>query len=271
MLMSECSTPLISVAIGTHNGSQWIERAINSILDQTYKNFEIIVCDDSSTDNTVDIIKCLMAKDNRIHLLQNQVNAGLNITLNNCIEASHGNLIARMDDDDVSHPERFERQVAYLNEHPEIAFVGTSKRYFDENGYWGQSIAKALPSIRDIFTSHAFSHPTVVIRKEALMAVGNYSSDKLNRRGQDYDLWCKLYKAGYRGANLPDILFDYYESRSSVKRRKLKFRIDHIRKELSWRRKLQLPASYLRFPLMDLIKCFIPNFLYVKLRKMRFK
>lgn len=269
--MTNNSTPLISVAIGTHNGSKCIEQAINSILNQTYQSFEIIVCDDCSTDNTVTIIKSLMTKDNRIHLLQNPVNVGLNITLNNCIEASHGSLIARMDDDDVSHPERFERQIAYLNEHPEIAFVGTSKRYFDEHGCWGQAIAKVHPSIKDIFTSHAFSHPTVIIRKEALTAVGNYSSDKLNRRGQDYDLWCKLYKAGYRGANLSDILFDYYESRGSVKRRKLKFRIDHIRKELFWRKELQLPVSYLRFPLMDLIKCFMPDFFYLKLRKLRFK
>lgn len=264
-------SPLISVAIGTYNGAKWIERAVKSILSQTYQNFEIIICDDCSTDNTVEIVDNLIKTDSRVHLIHNSTNSGLNISLNRCIEVAKGDFIARMDDDDISLPERFERQISFLNDHPEIAFVGTSKSFFDDDSTWGQSIAKQNPTIKDIYTSHAFAHPTIMIRKEALAAVGNYSTDKLNRRGQDYDLWCKLYAAGYKGANLEDVLFCYYESQSSIKRRKLKFRIDHVRKELLWWKKLHLPVSYLRYPILDVVKCFIPKGIYSTIRKRKFK
>lgn len=263
--------PLVSVAMGTFNGSRWIKRAIESILNQTYQNIELIICDDASTDNTVEIVKEIAKTDNRVKLVRNDINSGLNISLNKCIEASHGEYIARMDDDDVSEPNRFEKQVSFLESQPEYALVGCSKRFFDEDGVWGQSTAKQAPTIVDVFTSHAFSHPTVIIRRDALTAVGNYSTDKLNRRGQDYDLWCKLYYTGYKGYNLEEVLFNYYESKTSVSRRKLRFRIDHIKKQLIWRKKLGLPLAFLRYPFMDVIKCFLPSFIYRQLRKIRYK
>ncbi len=263
--------PLVSVAMGTYNGSKWIERAINSILNQTYQNFEILVCDDCSVDNTVEIVERLMKTDNRIRLIKNQVNSGLNIVLNKCIETASGEFIARMDDDDVSHPDRFSRQITFLLEHPEFAFVGCGMNFFDDNGIWGHSSGKAEPTTMDVFTSHAFAHPTVMIRKAALTDVGNYSTNSLNRRGQDYDLWSKLYYKGYRGANLTEILFDYYESPSSVRRRKLKFRIDHIKKELFWWQRFNLPISALKYPLLDTLKCVLPKSMYVYLRKRKFK
>lgn len=263
--------PLISVAMGTYNGSRRIKKAVESILNQSYTNFELIICDDASTDDTLEIITDMAAKDKRIVIISNKVNSGLNISLNKCIEAAHGKYIARMDDDDLSVHNRFEMQVEFLEGHPEYAIVGCSKRYFDEHGIWGQAKAKTCPTIVDVFTSHAFSHPTVMMRRDALQAVGMYSTDKINRRGQDYDLWCKLYLAGFKGYNLPDYLFDYYESKTSVSRRKLKFRIDHIKKQVIWRKRLGLPISFLRYPFMDVIKCFLPSFLYRRFRKRRFK
>ncbi len=265
------AAPLVSVIMGTYNGSRWIGRAVKSILNQTYDNIELIICDDASTDNTVEIVKEIACKDNRVKFVSNEVNSGLNISLNKCIDTSNGEYIARMDDDDISELDRIEKQVSFLEEHPEYAIVGCSKRFFDEDGVWGQSKAKKTPTIADVFTSHAFSHPTVMIRRDALTSVGNYSTDKLNRRGQDYDLWCKLYLAGYRGYNLEDFLFNYYESKTSVSRRKLKYRIDHIKKQLIWRKRLGLSLSYLRYPLMDVIKCFLPSCLYRQLRKRKFK
>ena len=263
--------PLVSVVMGTYNGSPRIKKAVESILNQSYANLEIIICDDASTDDTLQIITKMAAADKRIIVIRNTVNSGLNISLNKCIEASQGKYIARMDDDDLSIFNRLEMQVEFLENHPEYALVGCSKRYFDENGIWGQAKAKPCPTVADVFTSHAFSHPTVMMRRDTLQAVGMYSTDKLNRRGQDYDLWCKLYNAGFKGYNLPYFLFDYYESKTSVTRRKLKFRIDHIKKQLIWRKRLGLPISYLRYPLMDVVKCFLPSFLYRQLRKQRFK
>lgn len=269
--MNDNCRPLVSVIMGTYNGSRWIKRAVESILHQTYANFEFIICNDASTDDTLDIIKELAINDKRIVIINNSNNLGLNITLNRCIAASHGKYIARMDDDDISLPNRLENQVDFLEANPEYALVGCSKRFFDEDGVWGYDMAKACPSKIDVFRAHAFSHPTVIIRREVLEEVGNYSTDKINRRGQDYDLWCKMYSAGYKGYNLPDFLFDYYESKTSVSRRKLKFRIDHVKKQFLWRRRLMLPLYYVIFPIMDLIKCMVPHSLYLVIRKRKFK
>lgn len=251
--------PLVSVALGTYNGSKWIQRAVDSILNQTYKNIEVIICDDSSTDNTYQLLIDLYGKDDRVKVIKNERNSGLNITLNNCIEHSSGEFIARMDDDDYSHPDRIEKQMNFLVKHQEYSIVSSSINYFDEDGIWGSAVKPGERSKINVFLGHSFCHPSVVMRKSDLLAVGMYSTDKLNQRGQDYDLWCKFYNLGYKGYCLPDILFDYYESKESVKRRKFKFRLNQAIKTHKWRKKLNLPLKYEYFPLMNLVKCFIPQ------------
>jgi glycosyltransferase EpsE len=257
--MQQNKQPLVSVALGTYNGSKWIQRAVDSMLNQTYKNLEVIICDDASTDNTVLLLHELYDKDPRVKIIKNEVNSGLNITLNNCIEHSSGEFIARMDDDDFSHPDRIEKQMGFLLTHPEYTIVSTSINYFDEKGIWGSSVSHGERSKINIFLGHTFCHPSVIMRKRDLIAVGMYSTDKLNQRGQDYDLWCKFYQAGFKGYCLPDVLFDYYESADSVKRRKFKFRLNHAIKTHRWRTRLGLPFKFEYFPLINLAKCFIPQ------------
>lgn len=269
--MKDNSQPLVSVVMGTYNGSRWIVRAIDSILNQSYSNLELIICDDASIDNTLQLITKRASKDRRLIIVRNEINSGLNISLNKCIDVAQGKYIARMDDDDISLPNRLELQVNFLENHPEYVLVGCGMRFFDEDGIWGQRIAKTCPTTADIFKSRAFSHPTVMMRHKALAEVGYYSTDKLNRRGQDYDLWCKFYCAGYKGSNLPEPLLDYYESKSSIARRKLKFRIDHIRKQLLWRQRLGLPLYFLLFPLLDSLKCIVPKALYRAIRIQKYK
>jgi glycosyltransferase EpsE len=259
--------PLVSVIIGTYNGAKWIKRAIDSILNQTYKNLEIIVCNDASTDNTLSILKEEYGNVSNISILSNEKNSGLNITLNNCINHCNGDLIARMDDDDISHPTRIEKEVKFLQEHPEYTVVGTSVNYFDETGIWAQSISEGERNKKDIFLGRIFTHPTVIIRKAPLLEVGMYSVGKLYTRGQDWDLWCKLYRAGYKGYNMKEILFDYYESKESVKRRKIKYRFYSVVKVFKWRRKLKLPFWYDYTVLIALAKCFIPKQVFFLLHK----
>jgi glycosyltransferase EpsE len=251
--------PLVSVIIGTYNGSKWIQRAVDSMLNQTYQNLEVIICDDASTDNTYQLLHELYNTDSRVKIIKNPVNSGLNITLNNCIEHSLGEFIARMDDDDYSHPERIEKQMDFFSHHEEYSIVGTSINYFDENGIWGTYVKPGERSKINIFLGISFCHPSVVMRKRDLLAVGMYSTDKLNQRGQDYDLWCKFYHAGFKGYCLPDILLDYCESKESVKRRKFKFRLNKAIKTHRWRRKLNLPLKYECYPIANLAKCFVPQ------------
>lgn len=126
--------PEVSVIMGVFNSAKKVGVAIESILNQTFTDFEFIICDDASTDNTYETIKEYAGKDKRIKLLKNEKNLGLAGTLNICLESARGKYIARMDDDDFSHPQRFEKQIKFLDENPEYAIVGTSKNYFDENG-----------------------------------------------------------------------------------------------------------------------------------------
>lgn len=261
--------PKVSVIMGVYNSEKVVGRAIESILNQSYKDFEFIICDDKSTDSTLQVISKYCAQDKRIKLICNSFNVGLAETLNNCINISDGELIARMDDDDISHYDRLEKQVAFMDKHPEYTIVGTGKRSFDENGIWEVSVVEGERSLEDIFKGNTFYHPTVMMRKKALEDVGWYTVSPLTRRGQDYDLWCKFYYQGYKGINMKDILFDYYESKESVKRRKLKFRISVFRNKIFWRKKLRLPLIYIIYAYKELLVGIIPKhiLLYYKKRK----
>ncbi len=264
------NTPSVSVIIGTHNGTKSIQRAVDSILHQTYPQIEVIICDDASTDGTERLLQELYGDDCRVTLIRNEHNCGLHVTLNRCIECTSGEFIARMDDDDYSHPTRIEKQVQFLATHSEYAFVGTSIRYFDEDGVWGLSVTPGERTLREVFCGHSFVHPTVVMRRAELLAVGMYSTDRLNVHGQDYDLWCKFYEAGYKGYCLPDTLLDYYESIRHAKRGELQSRLDHVVKTHRWRKRLHLPLRYEYYPLLTLAKCLVPQQIVMWSHKYRF-
>ena len=212
--------PKISIIMGTYNGSTTISNAIESILNQSFQDLELIICDDNSSDNTVDVINEYKKNDNRIVLIRNESNCGLAVSLNKCIHASKADIIGRMDDDDIAHFDRLEKQIKYMETHPEFSIIGTSINYFDENGIWGELKYSGERSLIEIYRGISFVHPTVIMNKNALNAVGNYTVSSQTRRGQDYDLWCKLYFAGYRGTNMDTVLLDYCESTHSIKRRK---------------------------------------------------
>lgn len=261
--------PLVSVIMGVHNGSKTIARAIDSILNQTFIDYEFIICDDASTDSTAEIISKYIKKDNRIKYLKNDTNSGLAFSLNNCISISNGVYIARMDDDDISHPDRFEKQVAFMNEHPQYAIVGCSRRTFDKDGVWntfgqGRELTK-----EDIIMCNIFTHPTVMIRKDALVQSGCYTVSERTLRGQDFDLWCKMYAAGFKGFVLPDVLFDYYEDRNKIKEIKAKYRVNNFKTHMIWRKKLGLSPRFDVYAYKELLAILIPQKLLVmyKVRK----
>ena len=213
---------MISVIMGTYNGRKCIDRAIDSIRKQTFLDWELVICDDCSTDGTYEYLLERYGNDPKIIITQLSKNSGLSSALNRCIELSHGEYLARMDDDDYSHPDRLEKQLLTLEEHPEVALVSCNINYFDDNGIFGNSgNYNSICSKEDIYCGRSFVHLTVLIRRKAILDVGGYTVSEQTRRGQDYDLWCKLYYAGYKGMIMADILFDYYESRQSVKKEDL--------------------------------------------------
>lgn len=263
--------PKVSVIMGVYNGSKRVRHAIESILNQTFSDFELIICDDGSSDNSAEIIEELAIMDSRIILLRNSENMKLAATLNKCLKAANGEYIARMDDDDISHPDRFKMQVAFLDSHPEYAIVGTSRNMYDNNGIWGKSLCQGERTTIDIYMGKAFAHPTVMMRKDALISVDGYATSPIIGRTEDFDLWCKLYKKGYKGFNLSDTLLNYYEARDSYEKRKYKFRVCEYRLKKEWRKRLGIPRKYAIFAYRPLIVGIIPNNLLMKWHMKKFK
>ena len=196
----------ISVLMGIYNCATTLEQAtiattnneVATAEKSTYTNWELILCEDGSSDNTYEVAQSLAAKDTRIILLRNEKNLGLNVTLNRCLAAATGEYIARMDGDDDCLPERFEKQLGYLESHPEIDIVSTPMILFDETGEWGKTTAIAFPQPENVVTGSPICHAPVMMRRTCMDAVGGYTEDKRMLRVEDVNLWIKLYAAGYR-------------------------------------------------------------------------
>ena len=148
----------VSIIMGIYNCATTLPEAIDSILAQTYSDWQLILCDDGSKDDTYVVAKAYQERwTNKIILLQNEENMGLNHTLNRCLRVATGEYVARMDGDDVSLPTRLEKEVAFLDAHPEYAIVSTPMIFFDENGNWGRSHAiqnVTLSSIAQFIAMH---------------------------------------------------------------------------------------------------------------------
>lgn len=257
----------ISVLMGIYNCGNTLAQAVQSIQDQTYTNWELILCDDGSTDDTYAVAAKLAAGDSRILLLRNEKNQGLNITLNRCLAAATGEYIARMDGDDVCSPERFAEEVAVLEAEPEIAIVSTDMSYFDESGVWGKISHKIYPQCMDFLFETPFCHAPCMVRKEAFDAVKGYSVGKRFLRVEDYHLWMKMYKAGYRGKNIEKVLYSMRDDRNAYGRRKFRYRLNSAYVICLAVRELKLPAwGYLR-ALRPIIVGLLPTFLYDRLHR----
>ena len=202
-------TPAISVVMSVCNGSAYLPQAVESILAQSWCDFEFIIIDDGSTDGTLDILRTYESKDTRIHVVSRE-NTGLTRALNEGISRARGQFIARMDADDIAEPSRLDLQIGYLQAQPECVAVGCSLLLTDPDGdplaeeesplTHDQIVAKLRCGIGSL------PHPTAVIRRDALNSVGGYRESFLC--AQDLDLWLRLAEVGSL-ANLPQALLRY--------------------------------------------------------------
>ncbi|MFH1593985.1 MAG: glycosyltransferase [Candidatus Omnitrophota bacterium] len=196
---------MISVLTPAYNAGKYIAHSIESVLNQTYADFELIIVDDGSSDNTPDIIR--RYKDPRIRLFRNERNIGQTKTLNKAIGFAEGELIARMDTDDISFKNRFEKQVKFLSEHEDIVGIGSSGVVIDNSG-------KKLglrPSPTDteeikleLLFINPILHSSIIFRKDVLKDIGHYDEEFL--LGQDYELWSRMVLSGYRITNIKEPL-----------------------------------------------------------------
>lgn len=255
--------PMVSVIMGVYNCEATVGEAIDSILGQSFQDFEFIICDDGSTDRTLNIIKNYEAKcPEKIIILQNDKNRGLNYTLNHCLQYSKGKYIARMDGDDLSLPNRFEREVLFLEDNPHITIVGATLRVFDDSGVWGRHSFITYPTKKDFMKASPFSHSVCMVRREAYTAVGGYSDGKRLMRVEDYHLWVKMYNKGYMGANLTDELYLYRDDRNAYKKRKFKYRINEAYVRACAVKMLHLPKWNYIFSVKPILIGILPYRLY---------
>lgn len=185
----------ISVLMGIYNCKSTLSDAIESILYQTYSNWELIICDDGSKDSSYTIASNYYKKyPNKIILLKNEKNMGLHYTLNKCFEYATRDYIARMDADDLSLPKRFDKEVEFLNQNSQYTFVSASMICFDEKGQWGINSCITDPKPNNLVKGTQFCHPVCFIRESAFSDVDGYTVDKHTLRVVDYHLWLKMYQ-----------------------------------------------------------------------------
>jgi glycosyltransferase involved in cell wall biosynthesis len=197
------STPTVSVIMPVHNSEQYLAEAIDSILCQTWSDFELIIINDGSQDNSTVVISEYQKRDSRIRVYT-QENLGVTFALRRGWQATLGEYIARMDADDISLPKRFEQQVKFLNEHPEIGVVGTWVKTFNSESPTIWRYPTDHPAIKaQLLFGPPLAHPSVMMRK-ALFDSAQINYDPTYKRAQDYALWVEAAKH-FHLANIPQV------------------------------------------------------------------
>lgn len=254
--------PKVSVLIGIYNCASTLQEALDSLYAQTFQDFEIILCDDGSKDNTYEVaLENQRAHDNII-LLRNEKNLGLNATLNKCLAVAKGEYIARMDGDDISLPERFEKQIKFLDMHPEYAVVSTPMIYFDETGEFRRGKGNGEVTSLDFVQGSPICHAPCMARAEAFRLVGGYSVDVRLLRVEDYHLWFKLYAAGFKLFVIDECLYMMRDDQKAYSRRTFKSRLNEVYVRRIGYRMIGLPFYYHIYTLRPILVGLLPKFIY---------
>lgn len=240
--------PAVSVLMPCHNAAGTLLEALESLSSQTLADFEAIVVDDGSSDDTWSILREWAASDERFQIIY-QPHEGIVSALSSGLGKCKGSFIARMDADDLSHPNRFALQVEYLEQHPDTCLVGCKVRGYPPGevgqGYsiyleWQNSLLSDEDIRREIFIESPFVHPSVMIRKEYLSRVGGYQE---HGWAEDYDLWLRFYLAGAKFAKIDEVLFDWREHDERLTRQDSRYSLENF---------LRAKAHYLlRGPLQE--------------------
>lgn len=217
--MSTNRNPLISVITPAYNAERFIQETIQSVLDQTYSNWEMIIVDDCSTDRTVELAKSYSEKDNRIKVIQLEENSGSAVARNVAMANASGTYIAFLDSDDLWFPEKLEKQLHFMQE-KDIAFSFTKYVRMEEDGTIKDAISRAPESVgyHDLMKHCVIGCLTVMIDREK---VGNLKMVNIRTR-QDYAYWLAITKMGFRAYGLPEVLAKYRSVENSISSNKVK-------------------------------------------------
>lgn len=259
--------PKISVIMGVYNTPlEYIEQSIESILGQTFQDFEFIICNDCCTDNTFEHIKNKYQKCSKIIWIENEKNQGLAYTLNHCLKYAKGEYIARMDTDDISKVNRFEKQIKVFEKYSYVDVVNCNVDVFDENGIYGERIYDEEITSKNFIKGNPVVHPAVMVKKEAYESVGNYIDTKDTVRNEDYDLFFRMIINDKKIYTLQEKVFLFRENKKSYSRRKYRYRINEYKIRKKYFMKLGFLPRYYIYCIKPLIVGLIPIGILKKIR-----
>ena len=266
---------MISVVMAVYNigNMQILEDSVNSILNQTVTDIELIICDDFSTDGTYEKLRELAEKDSRILLIRNEENMKAAFSRNRCIKLAKGDFIAIMDGDDISAPDRLEKQAKFLKT-SSFDFVGSRGMYFNKTiGDMGDDFYPfySEPQKKDFLITLPFLHASIMFRREVFEKIPGYSNEKITVRNEDYDMLIKMYSVGLKGANLNDTLYYYRTDNTTFKKRKYRYRFNET--AVKWRGfyRCGLFPKGIIYALKPLIIGLLPVSLLEKIKKQYYK
>lgn len=250
----------VSVIMGIYNCADTLSEAIDSILNQTFTNWELILCDDGSSDDTYKIAEnYALMNPGKIRLIKHEKNQGLATALNSCLREVTGDYVARMDGDDRSMPERFAMQVQFLETHSDVQLVGTAMLRFNETGNIGVDKKPEHPDRYTLKKSVPFNHATIMTYRYVYEKLNGYTVSEITKREEDHDLWFRFYQEGFVGCNLEEPLYCVREDLNAIKRRTLKGRIACCKVMLNGYKLLGYPKTWYWYPYFEVLKAFVPS------------
>jgi len=226
--------PKITVLLPVRNARRFLQKTLDSVLSQSYKNFELVVVDDGSDDCTGDILRKAVSVDIRVKVFSFEFNQGIINALNHGIDQAKTPFIARMDADDIMHPDRLKMQYEHFLQNPDLDVVGCLVEKFSskgvQSGYrlyieWLNSLCDHDSIVRDIFVESPLAHPSVMMRTEVIRQAGGY---KDYGWAEDYDLWLRLYLAGKKFGKVKQVLLSWRDEADRLSRSDCRYSLDNF-------------------------------------------
>ena len=261
--------PKVSVIMGIYNTlkKEFLEESINSILNQTFTDFEFIICDDGSTNECFLWAEELCKNDKRCKLIKNEQNMGLSYTLNRCLENASGEYIARMDDDDIAEKTRLEKQVSFLDNNNEYGVVASNANLFDDKGIYGELVYPEIIKKESFLFGNPIVHPSVLVRKNAYDMVGGYRDLRITNRVEDYDLFMRMFAINIKIYVIQEKILNYRQDSYSFQKRKFKYRINECIIRATGFYRLKLYPKAMIFVVKPIIVGMIPKNILMKIKK----
>jgi len=263
--------PLVSFVMGVYNTKNLddLKRSVESMLKQTYENIEVVICNDCSTNGVYEYLVDNYGNNKKITLLRNSKNEGASVARNNALAVAEGEYVAIQDDDDYSDLTRIEKQVSFLENNPEYALVSSGLAKFDADGIWSKIMMKEIPDKRDFKRFSQHIHAATLFRKECLNAVNGYRIAPETARGEDYDLFMRIYAYGMRGYNLQEVLYFYNFNRDLSRHIKYKYKINEAIIRFKGFKALKLPLIDYVFVFRPLLAGILSERIKQKIKQIR--